>query len=108
MNRIHYSPEAQNDLLTIKEYIGVELLNPSAAKNTVAKITKKIRGLKQYPEMGIPLSSITNIDTNHRFFPCGNYLVFYHVIMKNIYIDRVLYGKRDYITILFGDMLTDG
>ena len=31
MNNLHFSEEAQNDLLEIKTYIEEELLNPSAA-----------------------------------------------------------------------------
>ena len=37
-NSIHYSPEAQNDMDEIWEYIVFELCNPQAAENTVNKI----------------------------------------------------------------------
>jgi len=43
MSNIHYTPEAEDDLAEIKEYITEELGNPIAAMNTVAKITKRIR-----------------------------------------------------------------
>ena len=108
MYKTHYSPEALNDLVAIKEYIGVELANPSAAKNTVAKIIKRIRDLKQFAEMGSRLSSVIGIDTDYRFLVCGNYLVFYRVIVRDVYIGRVLYGRRDYLAILFDNTLPDG
>lgn len=31
-------------------------------------------------------------------------MAFYRVSEKNIYIDRVLYGKRNYLKVLFPDM----
>jgi prevent-host-death family protein len=40
---------------------------------------------------------------DYRFLVCGSYLAFYHTLAKKVYIDRILYGKRDYIKILFGD-----
>ena len=107
MNRIHYSPEARNDLVAIKEYIGIELANPIAAKSTIIRITKRIRDLRQYAEIGSPLSSVVDIDTDYRLLACGNYLVFYHVFATDIYINRVLYGGRNYLAILFGNELPD-
>ena len=100
--------ESRNDLAAIKEYIGVELANPDAAKNTMVKITKRIRDLKRFAEIGSPLSSIIDIDTDYRFLVCGNYLVFYRAVVNDVYIDRVLYGRRDYLAILFGRALPDG
>ena len=104
MNKLHYAPEAKNDLADIKEYISGELASPIAAKNTVSRITKRIRNLERFSDMGTPLSSIVGIDTDYRFLVCGHYLAFYRTEGNNVYINRVLYGKRDYVAILFGDL----
>jgi len=48
MNKLHYSSEAKTDLEEIKNYIGVELASPIAAKNTVTKITKRVRSLERF------------------------------------------------------------
>ena len=32
-------------------------------------------------------------------------MIFYCVNERNIYVDRILYGRRDYLRILFGDRL---
>ena len=34
-------------------------------------------------------------------------MVFYRIAGTDIFIDRVLYGRRDYRNILFKDMLSD-
>ena len=38
----------------------------------------------------------------------GNYLTFYRVNGNEVYVDRILYGRRDYLRILFGDMQDGG
>jgi len=97
------SPEAGDDLKGIRKYISDELENPAAAKRTVAKIIKGIRGLVRFPDRGAPLSSVLEIRTDYRFLVCGKYLTFYRCEKNTVYVVRVLYGKRDYMKILFGD-----
>ena len=107
MNNLHLSKEAQNDLVEIKTYITEELENSDAALATVSKITKKIRILKNQAYVGTPLSSVADTESDYRFLVSGNYLVFYRAYGKDVYIDRVLYGRRDYMRILFGDVQTN-
>jgi addiction module RelE/StbE family toxin len=104
MSSIRYSRDARLDLAEIKNYISKDLSNPSAASSIVAKISKHIHGLKQFPELGASMSSIVDIVTDVRFLVCGNYLAFYHIQDNGIYIDRILHGKRDYVSALFGEL----
>ncbi len=103
MNNLYVSKEAQNDLAEIKAYITQELKNPDAAIATVSKITKKIRALKNQAYIGALLSSVADTESNYRFLVSGNYLIFYRAYEKEVYIDRILYARRDYMRILFGD-----
>lgn len=103
MNNLYLSEEAQNDLLEIKTYIEEELLNPSAALETVSRITKSLRVLQNYAHSGAPLSSIADIESDYRFPVSGNYISFYRAHGNEVYIDRILYARRDYMRILFGD-----
>ncbi len=101
MPAILFSPEAKKDLHDIKKYISEELESPMAAQNTVSKIIKAIRNLQDFPSSGTPLSSIIDIETQYRFIVSGNYLVFYKEDTPAVRIIRILYGKRDYLNILF-------
>ena len=47
MNRLALSPDAQEDLRQIQEYIAEELENPDAVLRTVAEIIRKLRMLEQ-------------------------------------------------------------
>jgi len=107
MNSLHLSEEAQNDLAEIKAYIGETLLNPSAALATISKITKSLRILYTYTEAGALLSSIADIESDYRFIVSGNYMIFYRAYGKDVYIDRILYARRDYMRVLFGNVPID-
>lgn len=107
MNKILLSPEAQNDLREIRRYISEELENPVAAGNTLAQIIKRMRGLLIFPESGSQLATIVGIETDYRYLVCGSYLVFYRTQEDVVFVDRVLYGKRDYLSLLFSILPED-
>lgn len=107
MNNIHLSAEAQNDLMEIKAYIEGELLNPSAALATVRRITKSLRVLQTYAQAGAPLSSVADINSDYRFIVSGNYMSFYRSSNQDIYVDRILYARCDYMRVLFGHVSAD-
>ena len=107
ISKIRYSVTAVKDLEQIGDYFAEELKSPIAALNTVNKIQNAIDRLANFPRIGAPLSSIVEVDTDYRFLVCGNYLVFYRPQAKEVYVDRVLYGKRNYLAILFGDLPLD-
>jgi len=91
-------------MLEIREYISEELSNPTAAANVLSIITKRIRELAELPLMGAPLSSIIDLETGYRFLVCGQYTAFYRYEDGTVYVDRVLYGRRGFVRILFGDI----
>ena len=39
----------------------------------------------------------------YRYLLSGNYMSFYHIQGDSVIVDRVLYGRRDYLQILLGD-----
>jgi len=101
MAKIEYSPDAFSDLEQIGDYIEQELMSPVAAYNIITKILDSIENLSVFPLMGMQLSSLADVDSDYRVLVCGNYLAFYRYDDIYVYIDRIIYGKRDYIAILF-------
>lgn len=102
MANIQFAPEALRDLEEIRNYISEDLANLSAANNTVSGILDNIKILASFPEIGSPLSAIVNMETNYRFLVCGKYMAFYRFEDGTVYIIRILYGRRNYMEILFG------
>ena len=84
----------------IWDYIVSDLQNPSAAERIVDRIMDDVDRLESHAEIGAPLSSIADIESDYRFLVTGSY----RVRDNDIYVDRVLYGRRDYLRILFGDV----
>ena len=102
-NKINYSPEALQDLDDIGDYIAIELSNPQAALRILNNIIEDIALLANNPLMGANLSSITGIASDYRFLVVRKYLVFYRFNNGIILVDRILYGRRDYLSILLGN-----
>jgi addiction module RelE/StbE family toxin len=107
MASIKISPRAQKDMLEIREYISGELCNPQAAINVLSIVIKRIRELIEFPLAGASLASVIDIETGYRFLVCGQYTAFYRYENETVYVDRVLYGKRDFMRILFGDVVEE-
>ena len=102
MADLKYSPEALKDLDEIWEYINSDLCNPDAADNTLNAILDKSESLREFPYSGTPLDTISRIHSDYRFVPINNFLAFYRVQDGNVYIDRILYARRDCLRILLG------
>ena len=101
-SELHLTPEAQADLLAIKTYISKDLENPVAALSTLKRITQTIRLLRGQALIGTPLSAIADLrnDEGYRYLTSGSYMIFYRTAGRDVYIDRILYGGRDYLRAL--------
>ena len=106
-NKLHYSAQALRDLDGIWDYIRTDLGNPKAAERMVVRIEEDIDKLALFPNMGTPLASIVPVDNGTRFLVTQQYMTFYRVQNADVYIDRILYGRRDYLRILFKDLSDD-
>ena len=102
-NKILYTAESRRDLDAIWDYIASDLQNVSAAERVVNRIMDDVDRLERHAEIGALLSSIADVESNYRFLVTGSYLTFCGVYGSDVYVDRVLYGRRDYLRILFGD-----
>ena len=99
--KLQHAPAALRDLDEISAYITEELSNPDAASQIVNRILDATERLERFPESGTLLSSISGVPSDYRFIPVQQYLIFYRIQTESVYIDRVLYGRRDYMRILF-------
>ncbi len=97
---IEYSMEAKQDLIDIKRYIKYNLQEPNTAQKLITKIKNEIDNLKDNPKM----YSIIDDDIIKRFkirkLVVGNYIVFYRINDESIQIVRIMYGRRNWITLL--------
>ncbi|GBR74927.1 toxin ParE [Candidatus Termititenax aidoneus] len=101
---IRITPLALVDLQDIKKYIFAELQNQAAAENTLRKIIAAYKKLADVPFLGSSLATKIDVPTDYRFLISGAYLIFYKIEDRYISISRIIYGKRDYAKILFGEL----
>ena len=100
-NKISYTDEARHDLDSIWDHIALDLQNQQAAERLVNKIMDRVEQLEDFAESGMLLSAISEVIGEERFLVCENYLIFYHTGKTAVTVDRVLYGRRDYLSVLF-------
>ena len=101
MAEIHYSPLAFKDLDKIYNYISEELYNSTATQNTIDGIMGTVDKLADFPEMGSALYFLSGLNSGYRYVIYKNYMAFYRINKSDVFVDRVLYGKSDYMRILF-------
>lgn len=99
--KIRINPVASTDLQEIKEYISED--SAEAAAKILKDIIEKIESLADFPEMGIMLMYKISLKSKYRYIICGQYLIFYIYENNIVSIQRVLHGKRDYMSLLKND-----
>lgn len=91
----------------IGDYVSRELRNPDVALRLIRRFRAAMLPLRDFPGMGSPLPTPGRQNVQYRYLVCGHYLIFYHVESDTVLVDRVLYGRRNYMALLFGDCLED-
>ena len=88
---------AEDDLTEIVTYIAAD--RASAAEALSAKIEKNLQLLARNPQLGrIPdEEELTRL--GYRYLVVENYLIFYAIEGKTIYVHRILHGARDYLSL---------
>ena len=97
---LFYSPQAQLDLDEIYDYFANELNDPRKGQGIVGDILSAVERIPgralRYPVVG-PLPFTTD---EYRFLTVGSYLVFYRAVSESVYVDRILYKRRDFASLL--------
>ena len=89
---------AEEDFTEIISFIAAD--NPAAAEEIANKIEKNLGLLSENPKLGrIPREEeIKNL--GYRYLIVQNYIIFYTVEEKTIFIHRILHGGRNYKALL--------
>ena len=96
--KIRINPVATADLQEIKNFIAEDDIN--AATKVVKKIIEKIESLVEFPEIGTMLMYKISLRSKYRYIICSQYLIFYIYQDDTVSIQRILHGKRDYMSLL--------
>ena len=100
--KIRYSPAARVDLRELRPYIASESGAVAAAKS-LGKIVSDISSLKRHPALMRPLSDKIARPSAYSYSFCGKYsIAILSVESDVISVVRVLDGRTDYATTVFG------
>jgi len=102
MYKVNYTTPAEEDLISILEYISTILKAPSAAEKLLNEIEKHTGKIEENPFI-FPLEKdeyLINIGIRHILIK--NYFLFYTIEedKNTVSIIRIIYARRDWINIL--------
>ena len=103
--KIRYSPEAYNDLESIKEYLDSEF-GEKEEKKRLRAIINDLKRLQKYPETDIKLFERFGIITDYKCIYTNQNYAFYREEDEFIKVVRILDVRRDFMYILLGVHMT--
>lgn len=89
---IRYLPAAEEDLLSILEYIAKD--SPRRAEAFVEKLDKRIRILEMFPLAGKIPQHLYLKKSGYRVLTIESYLVFYKIVHRTVQVHRVVHSAR--------------
>lgn len=98
--RLNIFPMACRDMEQIFDYIAVELCNPDSAIKQINDFEKAFKIVCAFPESCPKINNEYVKDKSLRKLIVNNYIAFYRVKDNKIQVVRVVYGMRDYESIL--------
>ena len=103
MAKVTVSKEAQRDLISIRDYIRDELLNPDAANRIITALKKSVQSLAEFSGRGRPLDALIPVHTEYRYITAENYCIFYIEGNDQVIVVRILHQRQDCLRALFID-----
>lgn len=102
MFKVNYTSPAEEDLISILEYISNILKSPSAAENLLNEIEEQTKLLEENPFI-FPLAKDKYMNKlGIRHLAAKNYFLFYTIDKdkETVTIIRIMYARRDWINLL--------
>lgn len=96
--RVRIYPAAKRDLLEIIDYLNT--LSQDAALRYYDLLTEQIASLAHLPERCPKPKDLALAAKGYRYLIAKDYLVFYLISGDTVQIRRILYGRRDYRSLL--------
>ncbi len=98
---VKYSPEFQNDLDTIWEYLAMNRENIPVAEDIVDGLISVTEQLADWPRRGTKLILPDGSDSGYRAVGYKGYLAVYLLRKEEILVARAVHSHQDYMRMLF-------
>ena len=100
--KIEYSPEAVRDLDDVFADVLTASKDIEITHKYLEDLQDRIDSMVKRPETGTPLY-YEDLFTGYYSVRFKEYLAFYRLDGSQILVDRILFRKRDYMRVLFGN-----
>ncbi|MBE6134118.1 MAG: type II toxin-antitoxin system RelE/ParE family toxin [Erysipelotrichaceae bacterium] len=97
--RVELTNDALLDINRAYDEIFQACLDNNTTKEYINSLLDKLEIISDFPESGTPLY-FGRRQSEYRYVIYKSYIAFYHLHNGTIFIDRILYGKSDYIKTL--------
>ena len=100
--KIIITPDAEEDLFELRNYIADVLLARDTARNYIRTIRKEIGSLSELPAIYKPVDDEPWHSRGVRRIIVNNFFVYYRIDEehKRVYILNVIYARRDQLRVL--------
>lgn len=100
---VELSDPAKNDLREIHEYILTNFFSQQSADAKIDLILKAFEILNNFPE-GFPTVASRGYgqlvdEKNYRYMPIENYIAFFYIEKRKVYVSRILSFRQDWVKI---------
>lgn len=101
MKKVEYSQVVRRKLIALRMRLTNEF-GSELSKKTLKQITDAARGLENFAEKGISVSSVYDIDCDYRYLYVGHNYLFYRIEKDRIIIVEMFDDREDFMYKLFG------
>ena len=84
---------AEDDFTEIVSYVAAE--RPNAAESLAQRIENSLRLLAANPYLGRVPKDVALLDLGYRYLIVQNYLIFYVIEERTVFVHRIVHGARD-------------
>ena len=86
---------AEDDFTEIISYVAAE--KPDSAESLAQRIEHSFRSFATNPYLGRVPKDAALLDLGYRYLIVQNYLIFYVVEERTIFVHRIVHGARDFL-----------
>ena len=84
---------AEDDFTEIVSYVAAE--RPNTAESLAQRIENSLRLLAANPYLGRVPKDVALLDLGYRYLIVQNYLIFYVIEERTVFVHRIVHGARD-------------
>lgn len=101
MKQIEYSQIVRKKLQSLKAYLTDEF-GTVVAQKSIKQITTSVRDLGKFPEKGVAVSAMYDIECDYRYIYVSHNYFFYRVEKDAVIIVEMFDEREDFMHKLFG------